>query len=338
VASRLSYGLTNDMPDEMLFTAAAAKRLHTRDDVLAHAMRLLAGPAGQITIRDLHEQMYRTNRYTEITRAGFKAGTGADLREEAFAFIKDIVLDRAVGLGELLTAPYTFVNSRTAPLYGLTMPAPKAAGQPDPLVRTDLDKTQRGGLFTQVGFLSSNDNATDTTPRPIMRGVHLSHDVLCAQLPAPPNVPPLPPQNTGTTNRDLIEAFTEQPGSICVSCHGKLINPLGFAFERYDQTGKFRTTDNGQLVDAKSTYDFAEGTRSYDGALELMGILAGGKQAHECYSKGLFEYLYGRDVVKDAPADQALLTEMGRRSKGTASIKAMILDLVSTDAFLNRLP
>ena len=34
---------------------------------------------GQATIRDLHEQKYRTNRYTEITRAGFKAGIGADL-------------------------------------------------------------------------------------------------------------------------------------------------------------------------------------------------------------------------------------------------------------------
>jgi hypothetical protein len=338
IASRLSYGLINNMPDDMMFAAAAAKRLHTRDDVIAHATRLLATPAGQATVRDLHEQMFHTNRYAEIKRAAFKVGAGDDLREEAFAFIKDIVFDRAAGVSELLTAPYTFVNSRTAPLYGLTMPAPKAAGVPDPMVRADLDKTQRAGLFTQVGFLASNDNATDTSPRPIMRGVHLSTDVLCAELPAPPNVPPLPPQNMGTTNRELIAAFTEQPGSICVGCHGALINPLGFAFERYDQLGKYRTTDNGQPVDAKATYAFAEGSKSYDGAVELMSIIAGGKQAHECYSRHLFEYLYGRDLVKDVAADQALVVEVGRRSKGAAAVKAMILDLVGTDAFLNRLP
>src|SRR5262249_35714917 len=61
VASRLSYGLVNTMPDDMLFAAAAAKRLHTREDVLAHAERLLGTPAGQATLRDFHEQLYHTS-------------------------------------------------------------------------------------------------------------------------------------------------------------------------------------------------------------------------------------------------------------------------------------
>jgi hypothetical protein len=216
------------------------------------------------------------------------------------------------------------------------VPVPRA-GQPDPLVRVDLDPTRRAGLFTQAGFLASNDNATDTVPRPIMRGKHLNLDVLCAELPAPPNIPPLPAQMGATTNRELIEAFTEQPGTICQSCHAKLINPLGFAFESYDAMGQFRTTDSGRPVNATGHYAFAEGERAFDGAVELMGIIAGGRQVHECYSRRLFEYLYGREAALTT-GDGALVQEVGRRSRGSASIKAMILDLVSTDAFLARLP
>src|SRR5205814_1446333 len=99
VASRLSYGLTNTMPDDMLFAAAAAKRLHTRADVLEHANRLLASPAGQATLRDFHEQLFHTATYADIHRdpmrqPAFKPGMGDDLREEAFAFIRDIVVDK----------------------------------------------------------------------------------------------------------------------------------------------------------------------------------------------------------------------------------------------------
>jgi hypothetical protein len=340
IASRLSYALVGSMPDDMLFAAAAARKLHTRADVLTHAQRLLATAGGQATLRDFHEQLFHTGAYSDIKRANqpaFKAGMGDDMREEAFAFIKDVVVDREKGLTELLTAPYSFVNSKLAPLYGLSVPAPRA-GQPDPLRRVDLDPAERAGLFTQVGFLGSNDNATDTTPRPIMRGKHMNLDVLCAALPAPPNVPPLPAQSPGTTNRKLIEAFTQQAGSICQGCHGVLINPLGFAFEHYDSMGRWRDADNGNPVDATGTYGFAEGSRSFNGAVEMMSIIAAGKQSHECYSKRLLEYLYGREVVEGAAADAALVTEVGRRSHGNVSVKSMILDLVSTDAFLNRLP
>src|SRR6185436_20608398 len=286
VASRLSYGLANTMPDDQLLAAAAARKLHTREDVQGHAQRLLASPRGQETLRDFHEQLFHTPAYSTVKRdpmrqPAFTPGLGEAMRQESATFINDVVFARDKGVTELLTARYTFANSKLAALYGAKVPAP-AAG--DPFVRLELDPGQRAGLFTQIGFLVSNDNATDTTPRPIMRGVHLNLDVLCVELPSPPNVPPMLPTNMGKTNRELTAAFTEQPGSICVSCHGALINPLGFAFEHYDPVGKWRTTDNGNPVNAKGSYTFAEGTRSFDGAIELMNIMAAGKQTHDCYS------------------------------------------------------
>jgi hypothetical protein len=343
VASRLSYGLANSMPDDQLLAAAAAKKLHTREDVLAHARRLLDSPRGQATLRDFHEQLFHTAGYSAVKRdptrqPAFTPGLGDAMRQESTSFIDDVVVARNEGVSELLTAKYTFANSKLAALYGLPAPAPApAAGGPDPFVRVELDPGQRSGLFTQIGFLGSNDNATDTTPRPIMRGKHMNLDVLCTQLPAPPNVPPLPAMTTGKTNRALITAFTEQPGSICVSCHGVLLNPLGFAFEHYDAVGRWRDLDNGSPVDATGTFEFADGKKSFDGAVELMDIIAKGTQAHQCYARRLFEYLYGRDMAA-VPADGNLIQEVGRRSRGSASVKAMVLDLLTTDAFLARQP
>jgi hypothetical protein len=338
VASRLSYGLANTMPDDQLLAAAAAKKLHTRDDVLAHAQRLLGSPRGQATLADFHEQLFHTAAYSTVKRdpmrqPAFTPGLGDAMRQESASFVADVVFGQQKGVSEILTAKYTFANSQLATLYGVKT----TAGASDPFVRVDLDPTQRSGLFTQIGFLGSNDDATDTTPRPIMRGKHMNLDVLCTQLPAPPNVPPMLPTNTGNTNRQLIEAFTQQPGSICISCHGAIINPLGFAFEHYDAVGRWRDQDNGSPVDATGTYDFADGTKSFDGAIELMDIISKGTQAHECYARRLFEYLYGRDVA-DGAADGNLIQEVGRRSRGSASIKAMVLDLLTTDAFLARQP
>jgi hypothetical protein len=344
IATRLAYGLVNSMPDDALFTAATSNALTSRDQVLAQATRLLESDRGKETVRDLHEQLLKLTEFSEVKRSTtvfpqFKPEMAADMKLEAETFVREIIFGQAKGVEELLTAPYTYVNSRLAPLYGVNVPPPRA-GQPDPFVKVDLDPTQRAGIYTQIGFLAVN--ATDQAPRSIMRGVHANLDILCVDLPAPPNVPPQTPADTGKTNRQLLEAFTQMPGTQCLGCHGVLINPLGFAFENYDGLGKFRTTEaSGLPIDASSTYEFPEGAKSFNGAVELMKIVASGKQAHECYSQRLFEYIYGRERIKDGaykPADDGVIQEIGRRSRLKAPIKAMILDLVSTDAFLTRLP
>jgi hypothetical protein len=72
-----------------------------------------------------------------------------------------------------------------------------------------------------------------------------------------------------------------------------------------------------------------------------MKVISTSRQAHDCYAEHLFEYLYGRERAREgaaAAADGALVSEVGRRSAGKVSVKSMVLDLVSTDAFLTRLP
>ena len=337
IAARLSYGLTGSMPDDQLLEVAAAGKLHGRDDVLAQARRLIDSPAGRATVQDLHAQLLREIDPSELVRdpklhPHFVAGIGADMRREELAFTDDVVFGQNLGLAELLTAPYTFVNQRLAVLYGVPAPAGASA---DKFARVDLDARQRAGLYTQVGFLAMS--ATDYNSRPIKRGVTLSRRVLCSDVPPPPVEVKMPsaPALSGKTNRQSFEAATEMPGSICINCHGKLINPLGFAFENFDGLGEYRKDEKGLPIDAASRYEFAEGVQAFNGAPELMKLIAAGKQAHTCYAGQLFEYVYGRP---QAAAERGLIEELGRRSRLHVPIKSLLLDLVATEAFLTRAP
>jgi hypothetical protein len=243
-----------------------------------------------------------------------------------------VIFGQEGGLEQLLTAPFSFVNDRLAALYGV--PAPGASA-PGGFGKVNLDPARRGGLYTQLGFLARNAN--DDQTQPIMRGVHLNRHVLCVTVPPPPpNVDTkAPPVTAAMTTREHFAQLTAAPQ--CQGCHG-LINPLGYAFENYDNLGRFRTSEGNLPVDSEASYPFREGTKTFKNAIELNRIIAGSEQANECYARNLFAYFYAREPVAESAGDKALLAEVAKRSRQGASVKSMILDLVATDAFIYRLP
>ncbi|HEY0710394.1 MAG TPA: DUF1592 domain-containing protein [Polyangia bacterium] len=333
VASRLSYGLLNSMPDEALFAAAAAKKLSTRDGVLEQAKRLIATPGAQTTLVNFHDQLLRMGGYDSIKKENplFPTGIGADIKQEALTFAKDVVFTQGKGFNELMTGAYTFANARVAKIYGVT-----AAGAADQYNRVALPEKERAGLLTQIGFLTATSEGS--LPNSIIRGVHIAEDVLCLHLPPPPdNVPALTDAPALPTNRLRVEALTKD--AACSACHASIINPLGFAFENFDGLGKYRTAEsNGQPIDATGTLNLDGQQVPYNGAVTFIKAIAGSKQANECYAQKLAEYVYGREVNTSSEADKKLVAELGSRSKNNVSVKDLVLNLVATDAFLTRLP
>jgi hypothetical protein len=334
IASRLSYALTNTMPDDALFARADAKQLHTNAAVHDEAKRLLDSPGGRAAVADLYDQLFREIDPSELARdpvrfPGFVPGLGRDMKEESARFVEAAIFADDGGLRELLTAPFTFVNARLASLYGIAAPAGNDFG------KVFLDPAQRGGLYTQIGFLAKNAN--DDQTQPILRGVHINRHVLCVAVPPPPpNVDTKAAPVTATmTTRQHFEQLTS--AAECQGCHGTLINPLGFAFENYDSLGRYRKSEGNLPIDAAATYPFREGAKHFDNAIELMKIIAASEQANECHARNLFAYFYAREPAESSPADKALIGELAQRSRQGASVKSLILDLVATDAFTHRL-
>ncbi len=329
VASKLSFLLRNTTPNAELREAAESDALRSAAAVQAWAERMLDEAGMREVIASYNTTLFGTHRYEWIVKdterfPDFDVNKSADLRQDTELFLAHIFAND-LGLRELLTSTLGFVNETTAALYGVQTPAG------DSFTQVNLGP-QRPGLFTRVGFLAYN--GTNTQPDPIHRGVDLNHRLLCVNLVAPPGeLPQLPAFEPDQTNRERVAAFTEGEGTSCATCHGTVINPLGFAFENYDAVGRYRTTDNGRPVDASGAYQFATGLEQFDGAAELTQLLARNPQVHACYTKHLAEFVLGRDLDQ---ADLGLVTHIMDQSLASASIKALILTIVQSDAFLTR--
>lgn len=342
VASKVSYALTNTMPDGALLAAASQGKVANQADLTSQVTRLLSTPAAKAATEHFHFQMYRMGVYDGLAKdpvayPTFTVATGAAMRQEHLSFL-DWVFESGKGVAEIYTSPVSFVNNLLAPTYGLHGTFTSAYQQ------VTLDPSQRGGLLTQLGFLSAEATASDVDS--IHRGVFVNQRVLCVVLPPPsPLAKPLPVTTANQPDRVRVDSFTGA-GTCGAGCHSTLINPAGFAFENYDAVGAYRTMDRGQAVNAADTYPFAApyGAQSYNDAVDFGKVIAKSPQAHSCYVQSWASYLYARPVADgstgvlldgDAPtigylADQSLT--------GGLSVKDLLVQLTTSDVFLARAP
>jgi hypothetical protein len=254
------------------------------------------------------------------------------MKQEVLQFL-DYIFTQGRGIKDFYTTPVGFVNSLLAPIYGVSG---TFSSDPTMLTKVDLDPSRRSGLLTQAGFLSSY-LGVGNEPDIIHRGVFIATRLLCKTLPPPdPRAAGTMISDTpGLTNRERVEATTGK-GTCGEVCHGALFNPLGYAFENYDAIGKYRTTDQGKPVIASDSYAFDGQLKSFSNGVELSSLLAESKEAHACYVQNMMSYLHGRDLIS---TEQATVDYLARVSRaGMISLRDLELAIVTSDAFLNRLP
>ena len=84
-----------------------------------------------------------------------------------------------------------------------------------------------------------------------------------------------------------------------------MINPLGFSLEHYDAVGKFRTRENGKLIDAVSDYMTDDGAKvKLTGARDVAEFAVNSEHAQNGFIEQLFHsvvkqpmFAYGPDVL-----------------------------------------
>jgi hypothetical protein len=323
IAARLSFMLWDSTPDAALLMAAKQAELHDPAKLAAQAKRLLADPRAATKVEEFHRQLLELRRYDSVHPKGLPDGIGVAMRQETERFVHDVLLDHDGNLETLLTASYSFVNKDLAALYGIT------GSFGTELTRADLDPRQRAGLLTQSGFLAYRSGDT----APILRGVFVNEKFLCAPLPPPPVFEP--PKLTGTTRRERVNSVTGE-GTCGAGCHARLINPAGYPLEYFDDSGKYRTQDNGKSVDGAATYTFRDGAKDYDGPIEWSQVVTDSAEAHECYVRHWLEFGFGRPV---AEGDAPLVARVGAASRDQGiSVKDMLIQLVQSPNFRSRAP
>jgi hypothetical protein len=322
------------MPDEPLFSAAAAGTLATSAGILAQAQRMMQDPKARAKIADFHQvyaHMGLGTRWEDIQRdpavyPAFSAAMTPMLSAETSRFFDYITFDKGGSFKDLLTSPVGFVNATLAPLYGLD-----ASKYGADMVQVNLDPATRSGVFTRLGFLTSY--SLYNRPSPILRGAFLQKEVLCTQIGAPPpdaQSTPLP--TTGTTNRERVTAQTS--GAVCQTCHTTLINPTGFALEEYDAIGALQPMEAGMPTNTTATVQIGPNAVPVTNGVDLMNKIAASPEAQQCYTQKLAQFAFDRSLTaQDTCTVQDLAV---RLSQPTYTIANLMTDLTQTQSFRYR--
>jgi mono/diheme cytochrome c family protein len=218
----------------------------------------------------------------------------------------------------------------------------------------------RKGMLTHPAWLIAHAFNTETDP--VHRGKWVREKLLAGTIPdVPITVDAVIPEDHGRTLRDRLAGATET--EYCWRCHQHM-NPLGYAFEMYDDFGRFRTEEpleyqdkliekgpeqkGDHLVDTRDTFQTLpvdstgslEGTGDsaldgeVTGAIDLAERLAQSRRVRQSIIRHAFRYFMGRnETLNDSKtlidAEQAYLDSGG-------SFDAVIVSLLTSDSFIYR--
>ena len=332
MASRLSYFFLQTMPDAALFAAAEAGTLTTEVGIREQAERLLADSRARPVLATFFAEWLKLYELEELsldpnTFPAFDDALRRDLEESARLYVEKALWEDD-SWHTLMTGSYGYVNDRLAPIFGVSAPGT------DELVYTELDPTERKGVLTQPGLLAATSHGIRHSP--ILRGVTMLSNILCAPPPAPPpgildndDDAPLP-SNVCTTRDEVSETHTNGDG--CEVCHNA-IDGAGFTFENYDALGRYRTEENGCPVDATGVFPTSDIEGTVQNAVELADHLASSATVAECAGEHLFRYALGRAGSRDDRCEIRALAETLSRDD---SLQGLVLRLVQSPSFRSR--
>jgi mono/diheme cytochrome c family protein len=304
VASRLSFGLWDSLPDAELMKTAGKGQLRTREQVTKQAERMLGDPRTHAKLREFFLQWLKVDQPPDLAKdpkqfPGFDRAVASDLRTSLELFLDDELWSEASDFRRLLSADYLYLNGRLSKLYGGDLPADA------PFQRVACKPGERAGVLSHPYLMATF--AYTGSSSPIHRGVFLARNVLGQVLRPPPEAfTPLAAElHPELTTRERVALQTKPQA--CQSCHG-VINPLGFTLENFDALGRYRDQEKGRPIDAKGAYQTRAGKSvSFAGLSELATFLAGSEEAQEAFVERMFHFLVNQPIRALGPRKLAEL-------------------------------
>jgi hypothetical protein len=349
IANKLSYLLWDTMPDQELFRAAAAGELNAPAGIQRQVRRMLDDERARESLDVFLRQWLRFDRLESAIRdrklfPEFTAELVQSMQEETQLLFRNLVWNGG-NFMELFTAPYAFLSSDLAKLYGMDPPA-------KPWDRVSFPKESgRAGILGQGTFLTLTSKPADTSPTE--RGLFIREHFLCQQVPPPPagvnTTLPAVTDEKPLTGRQRLGIHLSNPA--CAGCH-TLIDPIGFGFEKYDAIGRRREKEvitihptADELVTRRktkpTTYELpieAAGSirgvhnSDFSNPAELGAVLAREPACRRCVVKQFLRYATGR---REDSGDQAAIDAIARRFETSGfHFRELIIAVATSEAFL----
>jgi mono/diheme cytochrome c family protein len=324
LASRLSFFLWSQGPDNELLDVASRGRLREPGNLEKQMRRMLGDPkssalAANFAFQWLNLRAIREFAPDPIIFPNYDTTLKDAFERELSLFVHSMINeDRPVV--DLLTANYTFVNERLALHYGI----PNIRG--DRFRRITLTDPNRWGLLGKGGVLMVTSYPNRTAP--VLRGAWILERILGTPPAAPPpDVEAFPENVEGEkpkTVRQRMEAHRTNPS--CFSCHA-VMDPLGFALENFDAIGEWRAIDRyaGTPIDAAG--QLVDGTAVNNASALRQALAANPEQFAQTLTEKLLMYALGRTVeYHDMPLVRQIVRDAARNGYRFSSIAKGIVE------------
>jgi hypothetical protein len=294
VASRISFGLWDTLPDAPLLEAAAAGKLETAEQLTQQIERMVGDRRTRAKMRQFYHQWLQLDRVQELEKdekrfPEFTDEVETDLKTSLALFLDDVTWGESSDFRQLLLSDSVYLNGRLARIYGAELP-------PDaPFQKVALNPAHHVGVLTHPLLMAGFAYVTTTSP--IHRGLFVARSLLGRRLRPPPEaVTPLPPElHPDMTTRERVSIQTKPHQ--CQSCHS-MINPLGFALENFDAVGRFRDSEAGRKIDAKGSYWTRRGDEvTFNGPRELGESLLKDEETHAAFIEHLFHFFIKQPIL-----------------------------------------
>ena len=188
-----------------------------------------------------------------------------------------------------------------------------------------------GGVITSAAMLSMTSGPRRT--HPIARGAWVIEVIFNDPPPPPPNdVPPLneDASDENLTIREKFAKHRENPD--CAGCHSRL-DPLGFALENFDITGRWRDKyENGRTVDVSGTllrkYEFKDIVRFKE------SITKEDRRFAKAFTAHLMRFALSRELT---PGDTLSIDRIiNKTANKNFRLRSLLKEVIRSKSFLQK--
>ncbi len=307
LASRLSFFLWGQPPDEELRGLAEEGRLSDPDVMDGQVERMLADARAEALARRFAAQWLRLQDLDKVHPdtywyPDYDQQLATSMRRETELFFEELVRGDHSIL-ELLTADWSVVDERLAEHYeidGVLGPEFRRVSYPE---------GSRQGILGHGSVLTLTSHADRTSP--VLRGKWVMEVLLgTPPPPPPPGVPDLDETAASEvgrqlTTRERMEAHRANP--TCNSCH-RFIDPIGLALDAFDVTGRVRIREHGTAIDTRG--ELYDGSVVDSPAALVDALLTRPEPLLRNFTQNLMAYALGRRVeYYDQPTVRAIVRD-----------------------------
>ena len=302
IATAIAYSMAGTTPDDELLSLAEGGALSNANTRVTQAVRLSQLQTGKDKLDDfigrwlLEDNIFSLSDKNPERFAGYTQEVRTAQSEQILKQFRMVMesSDKSA-YRDLFINDNIMTNRAISNYYGEGTSSSETFEQ---VPATD----RRYGILTLGAIASKYANSEES--HPFKRGKFVLARLMCHPLGVPGNGGDVPAvqDHKGENKRDRYSQHVNDPS--CATCH-HLIDPIGFTWEKYDGSGKYRTSeyhapedggpkpiDSSVTIKGLLSFDVSESHPS-EGIRDVSQIIADSDRGPECMSLQYYRYISG---------------------------------------------